>query len=447
MIKAIRDLLEAIAPSGAPSGARTAEPVSPVVTAQPEPAGNVPRGKRRKAFFLGLALVALLFFFAFHRSQPVAPVVSHSAFAPRLQTTTLTPSEVTQSGQALQNDTNAVLAHSHEQAHNLAADQFNSDPANTGLPDPNREAKLRAENANLQTPGGGQGQSAANTDAASAAATAAASAADLKKEREALLQKSLHSNPYVLPTQMVGYQRPTSEGSTLKPAPDALATKEHVITDEAVTDTTQEAEDADDWSKYEGGLRRILAGTVLRGVLKNRIEGSYTGPAVIQIDDDVYTHDRSALVIKAGTILVGTATSVASQWQSRIDLQTNRVIMPDGFSKTLHNLPGLSQRGEMGISDKVNRHYGQIFGSALLIGAIGALGQIGNSTTGLGYDPSVSIRNGVTSSMGQTSERLLDKFSSRPPTITIREGTRVSLILQDDVLLPEYAKHVIKKDL
>lgn len=168
---------------------------------------------------------------------------------------------------------------------------------------------------------------------------------------------------------------------------------------------------------------------------------------MIQITDDVYTHNRSALVMKAGTILMGTAKSVNSQWQSRISLVTNRVIMPDGFSQSLKDLPGLSQRGEMGLSDKVDRHYGQIFGSALVIGAIGALGQIGNSTSSFGYDPSVAIRNGVTQSMGQTSERLLDKFSNRPPTLTIREGTRVSLILTDDVLLPEYAKHLVDSNL
>ena len=437
MVKAIRELLEAIAPSGAPA----AEPVTPIVTTQPEPAGNVPLGKRKRALWLGIGLILLLLFFAFHPSKPVPPVLSHSAVARRQQTTTLTPAEVTQSGQALQNDTNAVMAHSQDQAHNLAADRFNSDPANMGLGDPNREAKLRADSVNMQQPGAGQQQLAAAVDPAAVAA----SATDLRKEREALLQKSLHSNPYVLPTQMVGYRGASTGGSGSKPATDSLPTNEPVIEDEA--DNTQETEDTADWSQYEGGLRRILAGTVLRGVLKNRIEGSYSGPAVIQVDDDVYTHDRSALVIKAGTILMGTAASVSSQWQGRIDLQTNRIIMPDGFSQALHHLPGLSQRGEMGISDKVNRHYGQIFGSALLIGAIGALGQVGNSTTSLGYDPSVSIRNGVTSSMGQTSERLLDKFSSRPPTITIREGTRVSLILEDDVLLPEYAKHVIKKDL
>ena len=202
-----------------------------------------------------------------------------------------------------------------------------------------------------------------------------------------------------------------------------------------------------DWSKYEGKLHRILAGTVLQGVTKNGIEGSYSGPVVVQISEPVYSQDRSELIMKAGSVLIGTAKSVNSQWQSRIDTRFRRLIMPDGWSQGLQDLPGLSQRGEMGITGKVDRHYGQTFGAALLIGAVSGLSQIGNSTSGFGYDPGVSIRNGISQGTAQNAGRLLDKFAERSPSISIPPGQRVSLILDDDILLPEYDHHVIDKDL
>ena len=89
-----------------------------------------------------------------------------------------------------------------------------------------------------------------------------------------------------------------------------------------------------------------------------------------------------------------------------------------------------------GLHDKVNSHYASIFGASLAIGAIGGLAQIGNGYSGFGYDPSVEIRNGMTQSMGQSSSRVLDRFLNRMPTITIREGTRVRIILTDDLQLP-----------
>lgn len=198
MMKAIRELLEAIAPAGTRQQVET-----PAVEPQPEPAGNVPVRKRKQALWIGVGLLVLLAYLSFHPSQPVSPVSQHNRAA-RPQTTTLTPAEVTQSGQTLQNDTNQVVA--HDQARNLAADQFNSDPANTGLVNPNREAKLRAENVE---PSGAQQQ---------AYAPGAATNVDPRKEREALLQKSLHSSPYVAPTQRQHTSAPIWQ---LRPGPPA----------------------------------------------------------------------------------------------------------------------------------------------------------------------------------------------------------------------------------
>jgi len=40
--------------------------------------------------------------------------------------------------------------------------------------------------------------------------------------------------------------------------------------------------------------------------------------------------------------------------------------------------------------------------------------------------------------MAQSSSQVLDRFLSRMPTVTIREGTRVKVILTDDLQLPTY---------
>jgi type IV secretion system protein VirB10 len=66
------------------------------------------------------------------------------------------------------------------------------------------------------------------------------------------------------------------------------------------------------------------------------------------------------------------------------------------------------------------------------------LAQIGNGFSGFGYDPSVQFRNGVSQSLAESSDRVLDRFLNRVPTITIREGTRVKILLTDDLELPTY---------
>ena len=52
-----------------------------------------------------------------------------------------------------------------------------------------------------------------------------------------------------------------------------------------------------------------------------------------------------------------------------------------------------------------------------------------------------AYRQGVAASLSQSSLRILDRFLSVLPTVTIREGQRVKIYLADDLLLPAYENH------
>ena len=58
-----------------------------------------------------------------------------------------------------------------------------------------------------------------------------------------------------------------------------------------------------------------------------------------------------------------------------------------------------------------------------------------------------SIQQGVGKSLGQTSQRILDKFLNILPTVTIREGHRVKIYLSGDLAVPDYANHKMPSDL
>jgi type IV secretory pathway VirB10-like protein len=52
-------------------------------------------------------------------------------------------------------------------------------------------------------------------------------------------------------------------------------------------------------------------------------------------------------------------------------------------------------------------------------------------------------RQGVASSLSQSSANILDHFINVPPTLTTREGHRVKVYLMRDLLLPAYENHSI----
>lgn len=179
----------------------------------------------------------------------------------------------------------------------------------------------------------------------------------------------------------------------------------------------------------------------MEAVLTNRLDGDAPGPVNCMITTDVYLPGARMLLIPQGARALGEASKVSSFGQQRLAVSFHRILVPGlhPYSIPLDKEPSaLGQTGEVGLHDKVNSHYFSIFGASLAVGAIGGLAQIGNGYSGFGYDPSVAFRNGVSQSMAESSDRVLDRFLNRMPSITIREGTRVKIILTDDLELPSY---------
>jgi type IV secretory pathway VirB10-like protein len=184
----------------------------------------------------------------------------------------------------------------------------------------------------------------------------------------------------------------------------------------------------------------LFEGTTLDTVLINRLNGDFSGPVECMVTSNIYSHDRQHLLIPAGTKVLGEAKPVNAFGQTRLAVAFHRLIMPDGYSVSLDQFQGLNQIGDTGLRDKVNNHYLKIFGASLAVGSIGGISEAQSS--GLLTQTGIqSMEAGVGESMGQTSQRILDKFLNILPTITIREGHRVEIYLSGDMALPAYANH------
>jgi type IV secretory pathway VirB10-like protein len=154
-------------------------------------------------------------------------------------------------------------------------------------------------------------------------------------------------------------------------------------------------------------------GTVMEAVLTNRLDGDAPGPVNCMITTDVYLPGARMLLIPQGARALGAASKVSSFGQQRLAISFHRILVPGlhPYSIPLDKEPSaLGQTGEVGLHDKVNSHYFSLFGASLAVGAIGGLAQIGNGYSGFGYDPSVAFRSGVSQSMAESSDRVLDRF-------------------------------------
>jgi type IV secretion system protein VirB10 len=181
----------------------------------------------------------------------------------------------------------------------------------------------------------------------------------------------------------------------------------------------------------------LLEGTIIEAVLTNRLDGAAAGPVNAMVTTPVYARDFQHVLIPAGSRVLGTSTPVSQFGQQRLAVAFHRLIFPNGRSVSLDSPPALNQRGDGGLKDQVDRHYLQIFGASLAIGALAGLAQV-NTGVGLAESWTDAYRQGVGSSLTQSSMRILDRFLNQLPTVTIREGHRLKVYLTADLALPAY---------
>lgn len=184
-----------------------------------------------------------------------------------------------------------------------------------------------------------------------------------------------------------------------------------------------------------GPRLRLDEGTVIETALINRLDGTFVGPVLCLVTTPVYSHDRQHVLIPAGARVIGSSSAVQSWGDSRLAVTFHRLLMPDGHTYSLDKFKGLDQIGASGLRDEVNRHYLQVFGASLAIGAISGLAQY-NTRTGFDYTFTDAYRQAAGGSLATSASRVLDRYLNALPTITIREGFRIKVYLTNDLELP-----------
>jgi type IV secretion system protein VirB10 len=194
-----------------------------------------------------------------------------------------------------------------------------------------------------------------------------------------------------------------------------------------------------DFDNYQGRLYRIFEGTVFEGVVTNHIDGGFSGPILVMLTTDYYSHDHQQLLMPQGTRLIGTVQSVGNAQQRKMFVTFHRAVCPDGFSLDFDKYIGLDPLGTTGLATKVDHGYLMAFGAAAAIGGLGGLAQIGNN--GSVFTPSTEIRNGISEQSAAEGEQVLNHFLNRLPIITLKEGSRARVYVGRDILIPSYAEH------
>ncbi|QDK31808.1 TrbI/VirB10 family protein [Sphingomonas sp. IC081] len=165
----------------------------------------------------------------------------------------------------------------------------------------------------------------------------------------------------------------------------------------------------------------VTQGTLIPAVLETAIDTDVPGYVRAIVSTDVRSFDGKRVLIPRSSRLIGQYKSGLTAGQKRAYVIWSRLIRPDGVSVNLGS-PAVAFGGETGLAGKVNSHFFERFGSAMLLSVVGGLSTI------------VSSGSSVVVGGGQSAAAAaIQQNGSVGPTIRVRQGEPIRVFTAKDL--------------
>jgi type IV secretion system protein TrbI len=184
----------------------------------------------------------------------------------------------------------------------------------------------------------------------------------------------------------------------------------------------------------------VQAGNIIPAALITGIRSDLPGQITAHVTENVFDSPTGRfLLVPQGTRLIGIYDSQVAFGQSRVLLVWTRLIMPNGRSIVLERQPGADTAGYAGLEDEVDNHWRALFKAALLSTLLGVGSELGTTTgTGGNSDVITALRRGSSDSLNQTGQKVVQQNLNIQPTLTVRPGFPVRVIVNRDLVLEPY---------
>jgi len=187
----------------------------------------------------------------------------------------------------------------------------------------------------------------------------------------------------------------------------------------------------------------LQAGTVIPAALVTGINTDLPGDVTAAVTRPVYdSRTGRYLLIPQGAKLYGKYDSEVANGQNRALLVWQRLLMPNGRSIQLDGMKGTDAAGYAGVADRVDYHGDRLaagVGLSTLIAVAGNLAR--DNQAGVGQEGFRDvIGDSVAQEAGRIGSKIVDQQLNVQPTITIRPGWPLRVLVNQDMSLEPYEK-------
>jgi len=177
----------------------------------------------------------------------------------------------------------------------------------------------------------------------------------------------------------------------------------------------------------------LSAGSVISASLITGLRSDLPGLVTAQVTARVFDSPTGRiLLIPQGSRLIGSYDSVVAFGQKRALIVWQRIVLPDGSSIRIDNVPATDASGYAGLQDKVDFHTWALLKGVALSTVLG----VGSELTVTGESDLVqAIRESTQQNVSRAGDQLTSRNLNIQPTITIRPGALVRLVVHRDLIL------------
>ena len=180
----------------------------------------------------------------------------------------------------------------------------------------------------------------------------------------------------------------------------------------------------------------LQAGAVIPAALITGIRSDLPGQITAQVTEPIYDSPTGRiLLVPQGARLIGQYDNTVQFGQRRVLLVWNRLIMPNGRSIVLERQPGADGQGYAGLEDGVDYHWWDLAKAA----GLSTLLSVGSELAVDDEDRLLrAIRNGGQDTINDAGQQIVRRQLNVAPTLTIRPGFPVRVIVTRDIVLEPY---------
>ncbi|WP_448954913.1 TrbI/VirB10 family protein [Labrys neptuniae] len=181
----------------------------------------------------------------------------------------------------------------------------------------------------------------------------------------------------------------------------------------------------------------LQAGAVIAAALITGIRSDLPGQITAQVTENVYDSPTGRiLLVPQGARIIGQYSNDVGFGQRRILLVWNRLIFPNGRSIVLERQPGADAQGYAGLEDGVDYHWWEMAKAAGLSTLLAVGAEAGTSSNENKLVQ--ALRSGASNSISQTGQQIVQRQLTIAPTLTIRPGFPVRVMVTRDLVLEPY---------